>query len=371
MVYLSCPLRQPHSGRLFPLLKRLSTSNIALWHGMAPRLASLPPPRSIGPSPTATTVRTERLQSLWAGYGTISRLNLSDQSSLVLKTIVPPRLSGAFDESDARKLTSYRVERFFYTSLAAKLPPSVRVAKSYSLRPGMTAGEDLLLEDLDAEFDVDGGTPYSLDQTHVVLNWLAGFHSTFSPPPTLTQHPPPTSLRPPPTVDGIWQHGDYWHLATRSSEFASLPSSHYLRTWAPYVDALLSSPTQPGRTILHGDAKSANIAFARSAPPSCVLYDFQYCGTGLGVQDVIYFLSTSVPPRFLAGNGYEELLRVYWDAVEPSEEYGWDVCKEQAEWAIVDWARFLESWGQWGNARWVEGRSKAITQRWRKEGVVP
>lgn len=325
-------------------------------------------------SDAGTVLRTERLASLWAGYGTISRLHLSTVSSLVLKTIVPPPLSGGFDESNARKLTSYDVERFFYRRLAPSLPPSARVAKSFPLREGMNPAENLLLEDLDVEFDVDGsGSYYTLAQTHAVLTWLASFHSTFSPPPaSLFLHPAPSSSASS-GGDGIWATGTYSYLATRMSEFASLPATHYLRTWAPYVDARLGDSTQAGWTILHGDVKSANIAFARApgpAEPKCALYDFQYVGTGLGVRDVVYFLSTSVSPHLLAGDGYDQLLRFYWDQLEIAG-YEWEVCKRHAEWAVVDWARFLQSWGEWGNARWVAERSKEFTYRWTKEGIVP
>lgn len=83
-----------------------------------------------------------------------------------------------------------------------------------------------------------------------------------------------------------------------------------LRQVAEEIDAQLrgrenKSDTSTGqfRTLIHGDSKAANILFGPvktgDEPPECALYDFQYCGGGYGVKDVVYLLVSSVDARVL------------------------------------------------------------------------
>ncbi|KAK4695863.1 hypothetical protein P7C70_g8474, partial [Phenoliferia sp. Uapishka_3] len=325
---------------------------------------------------------TTEIATLWAGYGTISRLTLptspTTPSTLILKRISSPPLSTSLSESDARKIISYYVERWFYANLTPLLPESVRLPGHYPTKEGEEEGL-LLLEDLEEEFDVDGGGRLTTNQTTLVLNWLAQFHATYtnlpsSTVPNLISSPNPSnpsasfasSASPTAALSlssissGIWAQGSYYHLRTRLSEHSSILNSKAHAWWLPYaewVDANLSDPRSVGRTIIHGDVKSANIAFSRKkgGEESVVLWDFQYVGMGLGVRDVVYFLATSVDARALEKDGWKKLLREYWEAVDvaqrcraPStgeergeragggEEYTWEVCQEQFGWACVD-----------------------------------
>ena len=77
----------------------------------------------------AEAVRGERLQSLWSGYGSISRVRLTGTGfpSVVVKEVRPPAATGL---SHRRKLRSYEVERAWYTGLAARCDSRCRVPAS-------------------------------------------------------------------------------------------------------------------------------------------------------------------------------------------------------------------------------------------------
>lgn len=62
----------------------------------------------------------------------------------------------------------------------------------------------------------------------------------------------------------------------------------------------VSSPFWLTRPAPAGDFKSANLQFSdgRSAPV-CAAVDFQYCGGGSGLKDVVYLLASAASPRLL------------------------------------------------------------------------
>jgi len=64
------------------------------------------------------------------------------------------------------------------------------------------------------------------------------------------------------------------------------------------------------RTLIHGDPKGDNLLLSKpiiggsgnvpsGAPMTAAAYDWQYCGGGLGVRDVAYFLASSVDAKVL------------------------------------------------------------------------
>lgn len=225
---------------------------------------------------------------------------------------------------------------------------------------------------------------YSAPHAQVVLKWLANFHATYWGIEPAAVVAPPLEVANPNEAEGVWAQGGYWYLDTRREEMESLRSEAddypYLLPFCEYAAGKLRSrPGGVGVTLMHGDCKAANIVFdsrgAGGGKVRCALYDFQYVGLGLGVQDLAYFFGTSVDQRQLQGE--EELLRVYYDELMAAlgrrgvEEtrYTWEVMIEQWEWALVDWMRFLAGWGCWGNSSWVERRVKGICKRWEEEGV--
>ena len=221
--------------------------------------------------------RTERIQSLWSGYGEIVRVSLTgaDVETVVVKSVQPPaRLRGAKkDTSHARKCRSYDVETAWYRTFASRCDDTCRVPR---LVGAQSAREEwlLVLEDIDAagfpERRRDPG-PSGMD---ACLRWLAAFHARF------------LGVAP----EGLWKNGTYWHLATRQDELAAMDDDE-LRSAAPLLDQKLRACAF--QTLVHGDAKPANFCFARGGTAVAAV-DFQYVGGGCGMKDVAYLLSDDV-----------------------------------------------------------------------------
>ena len=333
-------------------------------------------------------ISSTHLATLWSSYGHIYRLSVliqgasSTPTSLILKTINPPNAPSA-DESHIRKLVSYNVERYFYCHLSSRLqsPCPARVARSYPTTE--KARKDcLLLEDLEVDFPLSRGHTLELQQTQAVLRWLANFHAAFwgcaNDSTDLPLIPPPLEVRNPSDVQGAWAQGGYWYLDTRREEFSCIDSEWILSV--PHFEAAAQKLKTEcvGKTLIHGDCKAANILFSGNSS-NCALYDFQYVGCGLGVQDLVYFIGTSVDGSLLRKRGGdEELLRFYYRELNQAlsargvnaetENYSFEVMKRQFEIALVDWMRFMAGWGTWGNARWVETSVRSILKRWAAEG---
>ncbi|RPA73587.1 hypothetical protein BJ508DRAFT_48094 [Ascobolus immersus RN42] len=320
-------------------------------------------------TPDTKVTTSATLATLWASYGSILSLTathptlLPTPTKLVLKTISPPPHASSDDESHLRKLISYHVERYFYSALAPQLEGrGVKVARSFPelllpQREGNTGV--LLLEDLGpAGYPQPAGHVLSsITGVKAVLTWLARFHATFM--GKVDEHhliPPPLEADLDRIDKGIWANGSYWYLATRQDEYRDMLESgevEWLEPWVEEVDRLLHDPGAKGRTVLHGDCKAANIVFSASGT-ECALYDLQYCGAGVGVVDLVYFLGTSVSGRLLEGGGDEELVGFYAEEVRRAGglvEEG--VIREQFEWAVVDWMRFMGGGG--GVGEWEVG----------------
>lgn len=325
----------------------------------------------------------KHLAALWSSFGSIYRLTLkSPPTSLVLKHVDPPLDSRS--ESHLRKIISYRVERYFYAHLASRLPASVRVAAHY---PVQDAYEDttLLLEDLTPSFPQPAARRGALGETQavVVLKWLAGFHATYwESTGGIPDTAPPMQVEDPATTDGVWQNGGYWYLDTRHEEFIEIkddPEYVFLskNNWARKVADRLQDPSRPGRTLVHGDMKAANIVFNKELK-NCAVYDFQYLGKGLGVVDLVYFLGTSVDGSLMRNEAkVEELLDVYYKELSAQVsanggelgKYTRNLLRSDLDLAIVDWFRFMAGWGFWGNSFCSASRVKGIIAGLEKQEI--
>ena len=290
--------------------------------------------RRVADATSATSARrTERIQSVWSGYGELARYALSggEAETVVVKHVTPPAGSGF---SHRRKLRSYEVEAAWYGDWATDLPTGCRTARSH-LAERFDGGWLFVLEDLDAAgFDERTRSPRGAKR-RACLTWLATFHAHH-----LGRHP-----------DGLWPVGTYWHLGTRPDELAAMAPGP-LRDAAARIDERLSGARF--MTLVHGDAKPANFCF-RPDGEAVAAVDFQYVGGGCGMKDVAYFLQ---------GEGdHGPALDVYFTALRAALPDDVDADALEAEWralhpfAVADFQRFLAGWApSWRSASPYEQR---------------
>ncbi|KAI2463726.1 phosphotransferase enzyme family protein [Annulohypoxylon bovei var. microspora] len=375
-------------------------------------------------------VSLKKLQTLWAGYGYIYELTArtagdddekkAELLPLILKFIAPPqtRLDSG-DEGHLRKLMSYEVEQYFYSSVAPLLEDEAAVARCVdtSREAGEKPGAELLggvtatiMTDLRPLFPVAGEKRSELNakQIFAALDWLSSFHriSRKLVPDTLEEFllPPLEEAERRRRVDSpgtkLWLNGGYTYLATRRKEYSSLvvdgdsewssvltvPTTSSGQSISEMVADFLTPRGREYETLIHGDVKSENL-FTTLSGDKVAFYDFQYVGLGLGVCDLAKLFTCSVPLSLLINDrgdilnelsmdeGEKKLLEYYYsklvsdfrDSQGRKQKYDWDVFVRHWETALVDWLRFQASWGFWGNTQWLEARVRSIlkNQQWR------
>jgi hypothetical protein len=282
--------------------------------------------------------RTERIQTLWAGYGELVRVELDGgpARTVIVKWARPPA-APAGDVSARRKCRSFEVESAFYRTVAPRCDDTCRVASLLAARggaiDGATDGEWLLvLEDLDAAgFDIraDEATGTQLDDA---LAWLASFHARF-----LGER-----------FAELWPVGTYWHLDTRRDELDTIDDGE-LRAAAPGIAERLGAARY--QTLVHGDAKDANFCFAR-AGAGVAAVDFQYTGGGTGMHDLAYLLygRADEPADGLDRARIDAYFGHLRRALARRADLAVDVDALEAEWralypiARLDFCRFLAGW---------------------------
>ncbi|KAG9246795.1 kinase-like domain-containing protein [Calycina marina] len=362
-----------------------------------------------------TLVSLQKLQRLWAGYGSICRITASpttpndmdhvQHESLILKYIAPPPAARSSDEGHIRKVLSYHVEQYFYSHLAGQLPPEIPVAKCLASiqSDSNSGGKDvtaMLLTDLRLEYPLAGEKMGKLSevQTQAALKWLASFHGFWWARVGALERvrlvkPPLEEIRKARGAlkKSVWLNGGYTYLETRCKEYRDLVNdedSEWCEVLCATVGNSLSiaervakvlAPRSEGigisaefETLVHGDVKSENLFTTRSGA-GAVFYDFQYVGLGLGICDLAKFFTCSVPLWMLVDDQYvpdelemrvgeERLLRIYQQILQEysGKKYPWEELIKHWETALVDWLRFQASWGSWGNFQWLEARARFI-----------
>lgn len=280
----------------------------------------------------------EVIQSLWSGYGKISRYQLTDaeMNTVIVKNIIFPTQANHprgwnTSKSHNRKVKSYQVETAYYTDFNNLCNNACRTPK---LIGSNTIGEEevILLEDLDAAGFPVRKLQLTIEQIKVCLKWLANFHATF-----MGQQP-----------KGIWETGTYWHLDTRPDEFAVMHNTS-LKEAAKSLDTLLNNCTY--KTLVHGDAKVANFCFSEDLKKVAAV-DFQYVGGGCGMKDVAYLMGSCLSENEC--NIYEnELLTYYFNELEIALDktpINLNFRSLEKEWRMLysvcwaDFTRFLMGW---------------------------
>ncbi len=325
-----------------------------------------------------TVEKIEVVQSLWSGYGEISRFKVTNNQTnpffCILKYVDltkqadhPRGWSGEF--AHTRKLNSYINELNFYQECAGSPKNLGRIPKLFASQCKHNFIW-LLMEDLDHQgfqyriepsvlYTNDDNTftavqtsqlsPYNiklntsnyLEIIRLTIKWLAVLHADY------TNHIP----------ESLNMKGTYWHLATRPDELNQMPNSKLKRT-ASIIDSKLNDATF--QTLLHGDAKIANFCFSELHSKSeqthgkVAAVDFQYVGKGVGVKDLIYFLGSCFDESklFIYAN---ELIECYFEELKINLQNKSPLSKTEIqllekEWrylicfAWADFERFLQGW---------------------------
>ena len=279
----------------------------------------------------------EIIQSLWSGYGKVSRYQLFDSqlNTIVVKCISLNKHSEHprgwnTNKSHNRKVKSYQIETHWYEKWNQLCTNNCKTPKFIG---SFSEGKDqwIIMEDLNENFPLRK-EQLDFSEIKVCLKWLANFHATF--------------LNKKPT--GLWEIGTYWHLKTRSDEFEKMEHPE-LKAKAPLIDQLLNECQH--QTIVHGDAKLANFCFTEDGKQVAAV-DFQYIGGGCGMKDVAYFLGSCLSSADCTI--YEnELLDYYFLTLQKALEPDTSTIDFKAlalEWrqlypiACTDFTRFLLGW---------------------------
>lgn len=279
----------------------------------------------------------EIIQTLWSGYGKISRyvLNGSRNTTVVVKSISLNQSSSHprgwnTDYAHNRKVRSYEVETNWYSKWSKLCNDNCKVPKLIGVFSEMNE-QWIIMEDLNQKFPLRKHQ-LQLQEIKTCLKWLANFHATFL-------NYKPTDL---------WKIGTYWHLKTRPDEFEKT-TNQALKAKAHVIDELLNNCKY--QTIVHGDAKLANFCFSENGNQVAAV-DFQYVGGGCGIKDVAYFLGSCLSSE--ACESYEEeLLDYYFSQLKlacKTKAIKVDFDSLEQEWrymypvAWTDFTRFLMGW---------------------------
>jgi thiamine kinase-like enzyme len=316
----------------------------------------------------------EVVAHLWKGYGRISRFTAADGTTSIIKRVSAPLLRAEnLDQAeldDLRKRFSYQIEHYLYENNPSGFVGNARIAKFIA-----SCDDWLEMEDLKQSFPL-AKSALSERHTQVVLRWFAQFHAThfgsrheeYPPPIPSPGKDFPTkrpdlwkSLQETGHLSSIsyWETGSYWYLTTRLRERATLPSSKDpLKDWKGAISAAIDYAVQSiprcFQTLIHGDAKVANVLFD-SQEEHVAMYDFQYCGWSSPMRDVAAFLVTST--QKLDEDIQDRLLRFYHKELiselsnrdqEAAKYYSFDLMLEHYGSCIADFYRFQYSWGLWG-----------------------
>ncbi len=273
----------------------------------------------------------ELIQNLWAGYGKLIRLT-TIEGSFVVKHIEYPKSvdhkrgwGGSF--ADKRKRKSYEVELNFYKNHSERIQSVCRIPNliDFEVRESEMI---LVLEDLNESGFSLLKENWTFQELKIGLEWLARFHAEN------------VDI----VKDDLWDQGTYWHLDTRLEEYESMRDGEHKEKAKEWGYQLKNAEFQ---TLVHGDAKYANFLWNDNNEIAGV--DFQYCGRGVGVKDVIYLLScdTSNKEKYKVLNDYyfevlEEELRLQTSAIDiPSLIKEWRGLLPIAQ---KDFERFLIGW---------------------------
>lgn len=272
-----------------------------------------------------------KFKTLWSDFGAMYRVRFANRHApIVIKAITQPSQikhpKGWQSElATKRKLTSYQVEQCFYANYSHLFNA---ITPCYLGTVYNENSQYLLLSDLaeNAFSEINQG---DIESVKRCLAWLATLHAAFVNTP----------------LDGLWQQGSYWHLATRQDELNAIESPH-LKQSAQLFDAALNAC--PYQTLIHGDAKIANFMQSKE---NVAGFDFQYAGKGVGIVDVMLLLSSAfnsdelfTHEATLLNHYHTELVKAFAQKMMTNGAHIADAWLDLYDLAWADFVRFLAGW---------------------------
>lgn len=274
----------------------------------------------------------KRNQQLWSGCGDMLFINHDVGKLAIKRTKVPKQVTHSRISQSAvalkRKAHSYQVERHFYKYHACELIPPCNTA-SYLGEGGANGMDYIVFRDFSSQGFVQVDKP-SEEQIMAVIGWLAKFHAHFLQSP----------------AEHVWEQGNYWHLETRPDEFKRMADGEVKQAASLLHHKIKNSYWH---TWIHGDAKLANFAFNGE---QALGFDFQYVGKGIGVSDLMLFI-TSVLDEQAQLLYADDYLKLYLDTLRVEllgKAASIDVAQLLSEWEALwpvvwaDFYRFLLGW---------------------------
>ncbi|KAH0477665.1 MAG: uncharacterized protein KVP18_000424 [Porospora cf. gigantea A] len=286
--------------------------------------------------------RVTCISSLWQGYGHVYRVGLHSGRSLVVKHI---HVTGARDPKTETRIKSYDVEVTALDGLVRAGPVLPELVAVYRATDGAIY---ICMSDLLST------CPLSTvrDEAASVVRDLAIFHAA-----NIDAH----------VLEGLWTYGTFWALDKRQAELENMEANwrnflrecgdghglnkllaRRLRVAAPAIFKRLTGVDPPlipstGRaacqnprwTAVHGDCKSENMLFGAK---SMGIYDLQWSGGGLGVQDLVYYLHCNCED---VAEQEGTLSRLYLDTFVKSHPYSLTDFQCDFEVALLDLVRFM------------------------------
>ena len=265
---------------------------LALVLKAAPSFASAGLP-AILPDVSEDLVKLEVLARCWGGIASILSVTVPAADSVARVNFVAKCVRHLHPSSgkqpsigDTRKMQSYRAEAAFYQNGHVQL----------LLRNGCCVPRPLLVQVIDSDADfvifmtrLKGRVASSMgrDQSRAALTWLARLHAIFWGKDRADAA----------VSNGLQEQGGYWYLDTRQEELEAMPRDGWqgrLRMAARAIDWRLKN--DPMLTIVHGDAKCANMLFGAEDGGDgegcvCQMMDFQYMGRAAAAKDLAYALT--------------------------------------------------------------------------------
>lgn len=301
----------------------------------------------------ASVISQSQIASLWAGMGSIVRLQCRDSrgkaSTIIAKQI---KCSNPQSFGDKRKAASYHVEASFYGSKYCEVLSTRHICCQGLHTVDSGRGEiTILMTPLPGEtiHCMDG------DVSKAAVRSVARLHAYFWGIEKANAA----------VKAGLAEQGTYWYLATRPDEYDNMSNhglSRKLKESARDIDEALKEHKY--QTVCHGDLKACNMAM--STDPSYVTFvDFQYLGKACPAKDLAYLFVCGMDiDHDFEERQESELVKLYIDELAANGVGGGDKnaslptlaeMRRALDLAYCDLYRWMLGWGVWGNG-FLEGR---------------